>query len=302
MRAFVRFRLPDGDIRELGPGDQIGRMWSAALSIPDPAVSEAHAMVSLRGSTLKLFALRGRFAVDHKPQTEVELAPGLVIQLTPDLTITVVELILPDAVLALEGDGLARQVLSGVASLRVRPRPELVPGLSSDSDATVWSDGLGWLVRLGPPSAAAEAMPLVEGDTFEAHGHRFTAVAVPLGHAGQAVTLGVGVGEPLQLIVRYDTVHIHRESEPSLALDGISARIVSELAIVRLPVSWEAIGREIWDEEDDVVALRRKWDTAVARLRKKLRDHRIRPDLVRADGTGNFELFLQKGDQVVDET
>ena len=259
-------------------------------------------MVSLRGSVLKLYALRGRFAVGHKTLTEVELTPELEIQLTPYFAITVLEVILPDSVLALEGEGLARQVLSGVSSLRVRPRPELLPGLANDSDATLWSDGLGWLIRLGPPGAASEAVPIVEGDTFEVGGQTFRAVATPLGHAGQAMTHGAGVGDPLQLIVRYDTVHVHRTNEPSVAIDGISARILSELAVMRLPVGWDVIGGEIWNDETDAIALRRKWDTAVARLRRKLRSHRIRPDLVRADGTGNFELFLHKGDRVVDET
>jgi len=46
VRAFTRLLLPDDKAVELGHGDIIGRLWSAALSIPDPRVSEAHAMVS----------------------------------------------------------------------------------------------------------------------------------------------------------------------------------------------------------------------------------------------------------------
>ena len=42
-------------------------MWSAALHLDDPRVSEAHAMVSIRGSELKLLALRGRFQIDGLP-------------------------------------------------------------------------------------------------------------------------------------------------------------------------------------------------------------------------------------------
>jgi len=299
MRAFVRVRLSGGDTRDLGPGDIIGRVWSAALPIPDPAISEAHALVSLRGSALKLLALRGRFAVAGVPQTEVELVPGLRVALTRDIELEVVDVALPDEVLAIEGEGLARQVLSGVSALRVRPRPELVPGTLPDADLVIWSDGLDWLAR----DREGEVHPIVAGDTRALHGATFRFVAVALGAAGQAATLAGRVREiPLELVVRFDTVHIHRLEEASVALDGLSARILSELATIRVPVSWAAIARELWPDDDDEIALRRRWDTAISRLRKKLRDHHIRPDLVRADGTGNFEIFLQRGDRVLDQT
>jgi pSer/pThr/pTyr-binding forkhead associated (FHA) protein len=50
MLATVRLRLPDGSTTTLAPGDIIGRMASAALVLDDGRVSEAHAMVSLRGA------------------------------------------------------------------------------------------------------------------------------------------------------------------------------------------------------------------------------------------------------------
>ena len=37
-------------------------------------------------------------------------------------------------------------------------------------------------------------------------------------------------------------------------------------------------------------------------LRRKLKDARIRPNLVRSDRTGNVELFLAEGDEVEDKT
>lgn len=46
MRANVRLLLSDGRSEVLGPGDIIGRMWSATLRLDDPHVSEAHALVS----------------------------------------------------------------------------------------------------------------------------------------------------------------------------------------------------------------------------------------------------------------
>ncbi len=74
MRAFVRFVVPDGSHRELVHGDVIGRLPRAALALNEPTLSEAHAMVSLRGSLLKLLALRGRVTVRGRSLADQLLA------------------------------------------------------------------------------------------------------------------------------------------------------------------------------------------------------------------------------------
>jgi hypothetical protein len=65
--------------------------------------------------------------------------------------------------------------------------------------------------------------------------------------------------------------------------------------------SWEAIASEIWTDDPDRLLLRRKWDRNLQTLRRHLRDAEMRPDLVRADGKGNFELVLLADDEVEDE-
>jgi len=121
--------------------------------------------------------------------------------------------------------------------------------------------------------------------------------------SGAAATLAAGgMAVPVHMVVRYDTVHLQLGDDPPLALDGIGARIVSELVVIAKPVSWEALAREIWRNDEPAVQLRERWDVALVRLRKKLKDARIRPDLVRADGTGNIELFLARGDTLDDQT
>lgn len=261
-------------------------------------------MVSLRGSSLKLLALRGRFAVGDRPVSECELVPGLVLWLTSDLEVQVESVTLPSEVLALEGDGLASHILSGVCSLRCEPRPTLLPGLVAESDASFWHDGLGWVLRVrgetDPVDAGAPVdRPIVAGDTLSIGSRTFRVTTVSLAQAGQLTTIGVGrVASPLKLVLRYDSAHIQREGEQPLALGGLSARILSELAEVGQPMSWEGIGQELWPGDTDLVAMRRKWDASLARLRQKLREARIRADLVRADGNGNFELFLYPDDVV----
>ena len=54
MQAHVTLRAPDGRIYQLSHGDLVGRIWSAALCLSDPQVSEAHAMVSLRLSLIHI--------------------------------------------------------------------------------------------------------------------------------------------------------------------------------------------------------------------------------------------------------
>ncbi|HRE89623.1 MAG TPA: hypothetical protein PK095_10855 [Myxococcota bacterium] len=222
MRAFTRLLIDDTE-RVLHPGDLIGRNAACAFPVTDPRVSEAHAMVSLRGTSLKLIALRGRFAVDERVLTEVELVRGLKVDLAKGLTAEVLEVALPSHVLALEAPGLPMQVLSGVCSLRVGPRPELVPGFANDANALFFSDGQVWFVRLD-----GEDRPVVAGDSIAVSGLEVRAVAMSLAASGHAATLVHGrVDEPLVIVVRYDTVHIRQSTHPSVVLDGLLARIVS---------------------------------------------------------------------------
>ena len=111
MRAYVRFRLGNGETRDLGPGDVIGRAWTAALPLFDPFVSEAHALVSLREGALKLLGLRGRLSVGGKSVSEVILSNRLEVGLSPRTTLEVVEVSVPSALLALDVPGLGLSLI-----------------------------------------------------------------------------------------------------------------------------------------------------------------------------------------------
>ena len=299
MRVCVRFRLQNGDIYDLGPGDLIGRLPSAALHIDDARISEAHALVSLRGQDLKLLALRGRFAIDQKPLSEVILYPGLSILIARDLELVVEDVFLPTSVVAIRGEGLPQQVLSGTCSITMTPRPMLISRYTGSAQAWIWSVGADWRLRVGQ----GDAVPLHIGDTFEVEETQFEVVAVSLEHAGQLQTQALGaVGASIHLIANYDTVHIYRTGEPPFVMTGISARIISELVACAAPVSWKSVASEIWRKKSNEQQLRRKWDIALSRIRSKLKEARIRPNLVRSDRSGHVELFLADGDQVEDRT
>lgn len=298
MRAFARFRLTDGSVVELGHGDLIGRLHTAALSLPDARISEAHAMLSLRGQELKLLALRGRFALGGRTRSSLVLEAGQVIELADGLSLIVEAVELPAAVMGLEGDGLPGQVLIGVSSLLTRPRAELVPRFVPGAAAHLWNDGDGWMLQLGD-----EISPLRPGQAWTVDGRTFRAVAVALASAGHAATRAEGsLQRSLRIVAHFETAHIHVDGGVALALSGLSARILSELVAFDGPVPWEVLAKELWPDEDDRHLLRRKLDVSLSRLRRKLRQSGVRSDLVKADGFGHFELFLLTEDTVEDRT
>jgi hypothetical protein len=143
LRAFVTLLLPDGTLKQVVSGDLIGRLPSAAVFLDDERVSEAHALVSLRGADLKILSLRGRLIVDGKAMTEAVLEEGMVIEPAPGLELTVASVALPDAVLALQGEGLPRQILGGTTSILLTPRPAIVQRYVGDAVAWVWPVGDG---------------------------------------------------------------------------------------------------------------------------------------------------------------
>ncbi len=300
MRAYVRFIWGDDDVVDLCPGDLIGRLWSAGLRIDDARVSEAHALVSLRGAQLKLLALRGVLAVDGKRVSEVVLEPGVEVFFAKDLSLEVAAVEIPDTALALQAPGLLPQTLAAsVYSVVTRPAAGLVPRNDPAAQAHIWSTGDGWRVRV----SGEDARVLQAGDTLELDGTSFEVVTVPVRQASQDETRGLGrLHKPMRIIAQYDTVHLHRKGEAPASLSGISARIVSELVGFDGPVDWEVVAREIWRDDVDRFMLRRKWDVNLARLRRKLRDAGLRADLVLADGTGNIELLLLPDDEVEDRT
>ncbi len=74
----VQVRVTNGPTLWLGPGELIGRNPVAGLTLDDASVSEAHALVSLRGGRFVLLGLRGVFTVDAgtPPSSGWSCGPG----------------------------------------------------------------------------------------------------------------------------------------------------------------------------------------------------------------------------------
>lgn len=295
-RAVAWFRLPDGARVALGHGDFLGRVWSAALVLDDPRVSEGHAMVSLRGGELWLLALRRRIAVGGRTVGEVRLEPGLAIELADRLVLRVEDVELPEVVLAVEAEGLPPVALPAVAALRGRPRPSVAGRHEPDAPCLVWTTGDGWR-----RSVDGVVAPLRAGDAWTVEGVPFRAVELALSGGGATRVTG-GVDPPLRVTVAFDTAQVQRGEDAPVLLSGQLARVLSELVAIGGPAAWDVVAREIWPDEIDAYLLRKKWDVVLGRLRARLREGRIRADLVHAAGTGQIELVLRPGDVVEDRS
>ena len=298
MRAYVILRTTDGSRRELVHGDFIGRLRSAAMCLDDARISEAHAMVSLRERELRLIALRGGLAVDGRPVNEVALQAGQTVLLARGVGVQVEEVHLPSSVLGLEGRELPRQVLPPVASLITEGRLRVEAGYDDRAAAWVWSSGGSWRLRVG----AAPTRDLAPGDRVELGAHELHAVAIPLEVAGQVPTRADGgVDAPLHIHANFDTVQIHRERGAALVLGGIQARCVSELVALDGPAHWTVLAGLLWPDAAPE-SVRKRFDVMLSRLRRKLRDARVRTDLVHTDGAGQVELLLYPHDVIEDRT
>ncbi len=296
MRVLVRLWTPAGELCELTTGAIIGRLRTASLVIDDPRVSEAHALVSLRGGVLQLLALRGRLTVAGEVRNEVTLHEGLLVELAPGLELEVHEVSVPAAIWGLRGDLVGDVPLGGVLSLLDGPKLQAIPRFVPDASAILWFTGSSYRLR----NVGAVDRDIALGDAIIVGAHTVHVVALPSEALAPLPTLRVQ-DDAMRIVARYDTVHIFRNDSPALVLDGVAARLMCELASAGVPMSWRTVARELWREDEEDLALRRRLDSHLARLRKKLRDAGLRADLVRSNGQGHLELFLWPSDVVQDE-
>ena len=154
MSPYVIFRLPSGEMVKATPGSILGRLSSASVRIDDPRVSEAHALVSLRGSELKLLTLRGSLRVEGRRDADVVLEAGLRIHLARGVELKVVAVELPSSMTALQlrsqGKPFGEQVelTRSVYSILPQPEPQIVSRYTQNAPAHVWNTSDGWCIRL----------------------------------------------------------------------------------------------------------------------------------------------------------
>ncbi|MEM6931082.1 MAG: hypothetical protein AAF602_29375, partial [Myxococcota bacterium] len=282
--------------REVRPGGIVGRLASAEVRVVDPRLSEAHALVTMRAGAFQLLSLRGSLLVDGSYETTIELEPGIQVELAEGIVLTVLEVVLPEDVLAVVVHDRAVHLWADAYSLVFSPEPELVPGYRPGSPFYVISSGSGWLAQVDGGSAVAVA----PHDQWTVREIDLRAVAIPLAEvagSATATTPGSYGSGALHISGRYETVHLARPGREPVVFDGLMARLVTTLGEMNVPSPWEVLAQELWGPLSDRELFRQRYDRLVARLRLRLREHGIRDDLVRLTGTGNVELFLHPGDR-----
>lgn len=291
---LIRVALPDGRVAAIPAGGLLGRLPTAALRFEDPRVSEAHALVSLRGGRLWVLALRGSVEVDGSLRGEFQLAVGQRIRIAEDLVLTVEAVELPDRMLVLSlPDGssfpLTGEVVCLVEGAPIRATPRFVdPAL-----ARFWPVGPGWRGLV----VGQRARDLADGIELIVGGHLVRIAAIdPASLSAPATERRGQLHPPLRLVLTFSEVTVMRPQRPPARLSGFGARILGELAEYSEPVPWQLVAGAIWPNED-LGRQRQNWDKALGRLRQQLTNLGVRDDLVRTDGRGNVGLHLLDGDE-----
>jgi len=304
-RARVRCsRIGHSGYWDLLPGSIIGRLTSAACRIIEPDISEAHALVSLRGETFHLMALRGTVRVDEDEVSELPLEVGTEVELGRGVVLRVEEVVVPDRIPAIRVDADRPQALiARVYSLvdkqgaQIFERPRWVPRFEPASLAQVISTGDEWSIRRpGHRPTAWRA-----GREWTIGTHTLTACWLDSGDAATPHTIGARAAG-LTIQARFVTCNLCLGHAPPVVLQGHMGRLVSELAVSGVSWPWQTLAQQLWPALADRERLRRRWDRLLRRVKRKLAEKGIRQDLVRSDGQGNVELHLYLNDKVVDQT
>ncbi len=310
MFVGAHFETHNGAMVELPPESVIGRMSTAELRIDDPRISEAHALISLRGAELRLLALRGRLSVDGKPATDVKLAPGVRVVLAGFYPLLVRAVRLPDTVPAVLGPAPTDApfpALGVVAFFPGTPSP-LRHGFDPTAAAHLWIADDGATLRLNEPITLEDPAPshdriLDFDDQFTVAGHTYTLTTTELGALGIDATVDTGhLDAALTIHLRYDTARVVGAHGRTCTLDGLRARTLAELHAIGQPVSWQELTRLLWDPSESLTEpqMRQRWDQLLTRIRTKLRESGIRSDLIRSVRPGLVELVLGPDDVVID--
>jgi len=306
VRVRARLVLDDRRHVEVAPGALIGRMPQCAVRIEDPRISEAHALVSLRGAQLRLLALRGRLSVDGKPKTDVALSAGLRVTLASFFGFTVESVELPPRVLAVSlceppWDMVGAQGV--VAVFPNNPSP-LRSGFHPDAEAHVWTRDAGSSLRRFGPEGQPIDVPLEPGTTFDAGGQTFSLDLVEREVLEARPTSELGRDQTrLSLVLNYDSVRVTAADGRTVIIDGIGARALCELWEIRAPIPWQEIAGLLWPEPGLSASMRRqRWDQLMTRVRMRLRVAGLRSDLLRSSQRGLVELLLGPDDVVEDLT
>jgi hypothetical protein len=278
------------------PGHLIGRSASAHLRVHHPAVSEVHALISLRGGELWLLALRHPLPLQEGPDWQVRLQVGADIALAEGVTLQVHQVWSSAEQLALVMEEGAPIVLGGESWL-VAAEGQPARLLSSPHPgalARFWStDGELWM-----QTAQGVAMPVEPGDrlTVGAHAVRCVIVDTP----GMAWTRVQGRRPRVRARVSPRLALVEDDEGHRVELTGHAAVTLWSLACWteaegEQAAPWTVVANALWGGKRGPAMRDNLRNNVLYRLDQRLRAHGLRDDLVcRDEGV----LWFAEGVQV----
>lgn len=289
MPALAWLRIGSDEPVPLVPGDYVGRSPRARLQAGDPHVSEAHALVSLRGGSLRLLALRGRLRLGSAFVNEVELRPGVCVELAPGVTATCEGVQLPPRVMAIDVEGLGEVPLTGTTSIQRGPPPRVVSGVVDGAIAVLWRKGHQWFARdeRGKDRAWFDGFVLMDSNP------RIVATEVPTSGAG--CTMTVPVSGPVRRLRRLGNDVVVRDPEAGVEtpIGGVPGRILAAVLASTDPLHWTDCCAQVWPgDRADAASLRNRLDVGLARLRARLRELETSQIAVAFDGEGHLRAMV----------
>ena len=306
-RAYVVFRLPDGRLARVSAGGIIGRSAKAELYLPDPRVSEAHAMVSLRGHRLKLLQLRRPIVIDGESFAQVTLKTGQRITLTRTITITVEHVQLPSHELVLCGvieqpiplsEERYAIVPAGCAEKLERelkhargPKLELWYTHADGALASIWSCADGWALSVAdcePDLVRPNSRWIIGGELIRFLLH-------PRKSSVEPTEIQTINSPKLSLHVNGYRVEFSRDGTPVCSFIEVNGRILRE--IVRAHADggsayWVDVVNAVYGEVNEASYDRRQnsFYKQLQRIRRTLKAHGIPGRIVQTNGRGEYGL------------
>lgn len=263
-------------------GNLIGRSAIARLRLQRPDISEAHAMISLRGGALWLLYLRRPASIDGRPVWELPLEAGVVAPLADGVALKVCGIWGAGEVLALQlGEHPPLALSGGHQSLGADG--VLVDGRLAGALAEVWwTDGEPWILVLGE----AGAEPALPERSWTTGGQELKVVLAP--SAGTAWTQRVAVRPSTTVRTSARLTRVEDELGASCELKGNSSLVCYSLAIRTRDqgkgVAWTAVGSALWGAKRAPFMWENMRNNVLYRLDQRLRAFGLRDDLIRREG------------------
>lgn len=305
----VVLRLPDGRQVYVPPGSVIGRLVTSAVPINDPRISEAHVLVTHRGDSMWMISLQPQpiKVLGERSHRSVKLETGQRLSLAEGYVMEVMAVVTPDHLPQAQYRKAGESVWHLLGNLDGHEHYSVMPG-------PLWAAGpqAGALFRLACGvdswvlfSPEGDTIPIEDLDIWSAGEWEFRFLWRPVEQAGIAKTMAKGhlvldySIESDENVVRIIPLEGSLQQEP---LTFVGQHRLLLLALLREPTPrrWQVLGAEVWDDwgKLDRTARERRWNPAIHRLRKRLAEHALDPDLIYRDEECPGRYGIRPGSEI----